>query len=126
MPEISDDAWIDLCVLAENGSGYYKDSAFFFFQYDEDEEHDPALIYNLRVALRSVGHKITRIHYTLVDGKAFQVDIYTTVPRDEWTNARKLYGEWCIATKTHEHFQDSDCDNDSDTESESEDSTDPI
>jgi len=119
MPQISDDAWIDLCCMLEE-TGYLRDCAWFHFQYDfeNNERHNPTLIYNLRVALRAVGHKITNIHYTLCGNEPFQVEITTTIPRDEWSVAKVLYENWCRETKTNTHA-DSEFD-DSDEESESE------
>jgi hypothetical protein len=125
MPDISDDAWIDLCCMLET-TGYYRDCAWFYFQYDleEGERHNATLIYNLRVAVRAVGHKITNIHYTLCDNETFQLEITTSIPRDEWQVAKVLYENWCKETKTnHNHHSDSEyseSESESDSESETE------
>lgn len=124
---MSNDAWIDLHSLANYGSGFLHNKVFFFFHYEQDEKHDPALIYHLRVALRSVGHKITKIEYTLVgeEKRLYQVEIETTITTDEWRKAHQLYGEWATATKSHRcipHLADEE----RESEDESEDSTDPI
>jgi len=107
MPDISDDAWIDLCCMLE-GTGYYHDCAWFYFQYDleEGERHNDTLIYNLRVAVRAVGHKITNINYGLCGDNVFEVDITTTIPRDEWKVATVLYENWCKETKTHYRMEE--------------------
>lgn len=105
-------------------TGYYRDCAWFYFEYafkrEEGEHHNATLIYNLRVALRAVGHKITNIHYTLCDNEPFQVEITTSIPRDEWSVAKEIYSKWCEETKTHRHADSDFDDNESESESESE------
>lgn len=107
MPEISDDAWIDFQCLTDDFA--IKDNlVIIYYNYDDDEKHDPALIYQLRVAMRAVGHKINSIHYTLgkEDHKIVLVEILTSISRDEWLNSCKMYRTWAEKTKSHEIVED--------------------
>lgn len=131
MPEVqttaemdNEEEWIDLFTLIET-TNIISDRAWLYYEYDENEKHDKTLIYQLRLALRAVGHKIVRIHYSLLHddddiAKVVQLDIETTVEGDEWKAAARRYTKWCEKTKTHEHIQD-----DSDSESESGDDENP-
>jgi len=112
--------WIDLfCLLQDTAINTITRRAVLWFEYDDDEKHDKTLIYQLRVALRAVGHKIEHICYNIehVGGdniaKVIGVEIETTIPESVMKGVNTLYRKWAAETKSHNHVE-------SDSESESE------
>ena len=124
---VNQDEWIDLfCLLQDTAINQYTKRAWLYYEYDENDKYDRTLIYQLRVALRAVGHKLEYINYRVKHvgqnniAKVVGVEIETTIPDDVMIRISKLYREWADETKDHEHIED-----DSDNESESGDDDNP-
>jgi hypothetical protein len=120
--------WIDLfCLLQDTNINNLTKCAVLYYEYDDDEKYDRSLIYQLRVALRAVGHKLDYINYVIKHvgvnniAKVVGVEISTTIPEDVMKRVTKLYREWADDTKDHEHVEDSDSESDSDSDSQPDD-----
>jgi hypothetical protein len=125
MPEpTNQEEWIDLVSLVESTT-YQQGKIVFYFEYKEDETADRTLRYKLRVAIRSVGHKITKlVSYFYPNGNLHMLEIRTTITDKEFDDAIKMYNKWNREVEQLEYEVESE--SDSDTESESSESTDPI
>ena len=122
MPQISNavkDKWIDLIILMESCKIENGKAVFCY----EGETINPTLMYQIRIALRAVGHTLTGYcknynhHQQLT-----MIEFITTISKDECEQATKWANEWMKKTETLYYDSDCDCDTncDSDTESESE------
>ena len=102
MPNIPDDAWIDLCYLSA-GISDGKDNNTTIFIYDftavNDIDGDTKLnirshtiIYMMRKAIRAVGHKIKKINcYWCNKGYIETIDFVTDVTKDEKDYMMKVW-----------------------------------
>lgn len=121
MSPAMEEKWIDLVCLSQ------------IFQMCEDDKivviedtsvnQEEVYLYNLRIALRSVNHKITKITYFWNrDGELDFIRYETTIRKNEYETAINLHKNF----RSETCFERNELVSDSDTESESEDSTDPI
>jgi len=125
MPELTNqEAWIDLQSLIQTTT-YENKKAVFFFEYHDDETPDETLRYKMRVAIRSVGHKITVVRkYFRSDHKLQMIEFRTTITDKEFDDAMKLYSNWI--DEVEDLIYSNDSESESESEDESQDSTDPI
>lgn len=106
--------WIDLVSLVESTT-YQQGKIVFYFEYDEDERSDRTLKYKLRVAIRSVGHKITALTSTFYsNGNLHLLEIRTTITDKEFDSAIKVYNNWIHDVEALEY----ECDSESESESD--------
>lgn len=123
MPEISDEAWIDFESLTTSGFIDHDNLMTFYFEYDEDEKYDQTIKFKMRLAVRAVGHKITRMEKRFnKNGDLYIIYFKTTITVDEATRAMKLYNDWLGEVEECEY---DDSDDETVVDSQSED-TDPI
>ena len=121
------DKWIDLKILG-TGSCIEGGKQTIYFEYSKDHPepmNDPKT-YLLRVALRSVGHKIIEVIYTYGNNlNVLFVEYKTTITKEESEYASKWYNEWI--SETHkEAYPDTDDDEEEEEEEEKkEESDDP-
>jgi hypothetical protein len=127
MPELqmsNQEEWIDVATLSGSSAITKEGFAVLYWNYDSDlnEKHDETLRYKLRVALRGVGHKITKVitTYDSDNETVVAIGFITTITKDEWDEANRLYNEWVDETHENEDVSDDE------SESESSESTDPI
>ena len=129
MPDISNDAWIDLwCLISCSG---YQDGILNIYYGNNLSERDTYdFLYKLRVALRAVGHTITKFKKIYSCGNKLElIDIYTTVTEAEGRRASGLYNDWIGTVEEIEqgcNFGDAGCDqcNESDSDDENDDESD--
>jgi hypothetical protein len=132
MPEITDDAWIDLMTVIHCAT--YKDGLLNIYYNGNTAE---SIVFHVRVALRAVGHKITTVKKVYSCGRNPDlelIDIYTTVTEEEGLKASRLYNTWiqgveeiesgcnfgeAVCDKCNESDSDSDDESDSDSDNES-------
>jgi hypothetical protein len=116
--------WIDLKALV---SSSHAQDGFTVIYYQYSEEHPEPLYdhitYGLRVALRAVKHKITKIeHMYRPDLTCVMKSYVTDIPHAVWEEKTKLWNEW-IGGVVSEFSVSSDSESD-DSESSESDSTD--
>jgi hypothetical protein len=76
-------------------------------------------MYSLRIALRSVGRRITKVNKYYDKDDDLDLIVYeTTITHDEYKIAIDLFDDW--VTETHHQFHENE-DSDSESEDESED-----
>ena len=80
-------------------SFWFPKDGTFAIDYDWDEEHDESkskgLITNiLRIALRKVGHKITKMTSELDGNHHLSTTYYTTITEEEAREKLKLWKDW--------------------------------
>jgi hypothetical protein len=121
MPEVSDDAWIDLMCLIQSST--IKDglwNIYYCYARGEDD-YDETLRYKLRVALRAVGHKITKYKYVYDSSDQIRVfDVWTTVTEEELKHATKLYKDWDEDVDEEEAYYSSSDEEEGDDDSDDE------
>jgi hypothetical protein len=127
MPD-NKELWIDLHSLITTSSfDGDSDCMVADYHYERDdgslEPCDDTLIYKLRIALRAVGHKITKISSGFnTQYRCVWKEIYTTVNKSEWEESTKLYNTWvnevCVeryeVTDTDEEEEEEEQDDDQD------------
>jgi hypothetical protein len=120
MPEVSDDAWIDLQSLIHSST--IKDGLVnLYYAYDSDGRYDESLRYKLRVALRAVGHKITKYKYAFDRNlKVVLFDVYTTITKEEDDRMTKLYKDWLEEVAGDDEYYSDSEETDSEEEDEEE------
>ena len=133
MPKPMTDAmkqkWIDLSCLIQSSFISTCDKKMVITlqypkKYEQPDDVNPS--YNLRIALRSVGHKINRVKK--IYGGDYLAFVYysTSVSEEEHEKMRIYYNEWIDETHTYDYIdEDTDCESDSESESESEEENDP-
>jgi len=129
---MSDDKelWIDLHTLVPSStdrSGFLH----IFIEYSDKcpRPYSDPIIFNLRIALRALGFKITRIVNTMKsDGTDVMVKVETNVPSDLYKKSISIYNDW-IGSVGEDEYADSgcgcDCHCDSHSDSDSDNSDDP-
>ena len=88
--------WIDLMTLFKCAS-YPNNFMVFHYQYNKEnpESITNTIHYTLRIALRSVGHKITNIETTFDSNYSLLQESYTTTITEEESNyACKLLSKY--------------------------------
>ena len=104
--ELLDEYWIDLYTLVEYATVAPNGLVDFFYQFDSEmPEIRPNATYHLRLALRKVGKKITKIErYIDNDFIIKHETFYTDITEDEWTKATTMSNLWTdkITEKQHE------------------------
>ncbi len=96
MPDVSDDAWIDLCCLVQC-SYIENDKWMVNYQYPNEtgNQYSGDVIYHLRRALRAVGHTITSMETVMnCDYRITSATFSTTISQDESRRIINLYNEW--------------------------------
>ena len=115
--------WIDLCSLISS-STIEDGKLVAYFQYHEDNPEPLycTLTYQFRVALRAVGHKITKIKSLLTDDLECKMKEYvTTITKEESDKMTKAYNAWIVGVSEEEYISCSDTESESSSsESESE------
>jgi hypothetical protein len=106
------EAWIDLECLSQSAT-IENGFAVLYWEYcNRDGSIDPedhTLRYKLRVALRAVGHKITKYITTYNDdGKLTFLEVVTSITEDEYMEAGRLYNKWVGETQEEEYVHDSE------------------
>ena len=124
---MSDDKelWNDLHTLVPCAT---LDRGFLYIHYQYTEKYpqanpDPTL-YNLRIALRALGFKITRIVKTMNSSTVTMMTIQTNVPSDLYEKTMSIYNDW-IGSVEEDEYCDSDSDSDSDNDNNNDNSDDP-
>jgi len=96
MPDISNDAWIDLCCLVQS-SYIENDKLMINYQYPKatGNQYSVDVMYHLRRALRAVGHTITSMENIMnCHHRITWATFSTTISEDESLQMIKLYNEW--------------------------------
>ena len=100
---VDKELWIDLHTLVSCSSinnGFVE----IVYQYTDDEPPrlDSGITYRLRVALRAVGFKITKLTRTYTFCDKLVMEIYSTnIPDALWSF--KEYNEWMDEVEADEH-----------------------
>lgn len=108
--------WIDLHTLVESAS---FDTGFVCFDYDFTNHYmDESIIYNVRIALRSLGYKITKIknhinsHY-----RCIFLEIFTNITKEDWEPTTPIYNDY--VKDIYEDYEHECCEeSESDSENE--------
>ncbi len=87
--------WIDLHTLF-SCSNYENEYLVLNYDYTlEKEPNDDTTHYSLRVALRALGHKITKIKVNFDDeGNAIFKSYYTSINREEGEEATEMWNKY--------------------------------
>jgi hypothetical protein len=110
LSESHSELWIDLLSLVSS-SCTEKGFTTIYYQYYKDENRDETLTYTLRVALRALGYKITKIECVYDDNLNLRLkSYYTNIPPDVWAEARKIESDWIRDTYTDDGYYESDSD----------------
>jgi len=104
---MTDDAWIDLDCLI-NCSTYEDDLLVIHWQrVVAGNDYNGTVAYNLRKALRAVGHRFTSSKPVIDENcTVVQVSFETTVTKEEGERMSRLYNEWVSTIETEEYESD--------------------
>jgi len=94
----TDDLWIDLSSLI---SSSMNENGFMviYYEYDENDPIDNMIYYNLRLALRAVGHKITKTENSIDENyKPTFVSYYTTITEQQHDMMTAIWNKHCEET----------------------------
>ena len=121
--------WIDLKALV---SSSHSQDGFTVIYYQYSDEHPEPLYdhitYALRVALRAVKHKITKIEYVYKHDLTCSMKSYVTdIPSAVWDEKTKLWNTWVggVVTELGHACDSNSDDSDDDSASQKSDSEDP-
>lgn len=111
------DKWIDLVSLAQRF--YPCEDCKRGVIEDKSLISEELYLYNLRIALRSVGHKITKISKCWnKDGDLDVICYKTTINEQEYETAMKWFDDWIAETTIHRHENESESESESDNEND--------
>jgi len=127
MPELTDEMkekWIDLYSLI-SCSGYINDKLCIFYQYGDNHPYRlyTSTTYDLRIALRSVGHKITKKITHMYDLEVVMIEYHTSITKEEDKVATKWWNEW-VGETHEEEYTETDSEDESDSDEEENDNED--
>ena len=94
--DLMNEHWIDLAILMPASQCHYG----FVVIYKYNELADDTLHYCLRQALRTVGHKITRIENVCNADKIVRTAYYTTITAAEGKRMDNLWSGYMDMTVT--------------------------
>lgn len=111
LPESDSELWVDLLSLVSSScveNGFIT----IYYQYVKNSlGADETITYALRVALRALKYKITKIECIYNDEcELRQKSYFTNIPPDIWNDARKLESEWIQETYVDDGYYSSDSD----------------
>jgi hypothetical protein len=89
-----DQLWIDLLCLI-TFIGYENDKVIYHYVIDDPDNYH-TITYNLRKALRALGHKIEKITNVIINNKHVQVSYQVSVTEQEQIYANKLYQDYML------------------------------
>jgi hypothetical protein len=89
-----DQQWIDLLCLI-NFVGYEDGKVIYHYVIDDPDNYH-TITYNLRKALRVLGHTIEKINNHIINNKLVQVSYQVSVTEQEQMYANKLYQEYML------------------------------
>jgi hypothetical protein len=91
-----DEKWIDLSLLTKGT--YIRDGkTIFYYQFPRPCEYENDTLHTqLRIALRAVGKKITKVvcHYEKIC-QPIQIEYHTDITEEEEENMTKLHNNYC-------------------------------
>lgn len=119
MPNVSDDAWIDLCyLLSSSGKGSNDNTTILTVDFPTTNDQHNA-VYMMRNAIRAVGHKIKKINYYFSRRSegAYSIDFVTDISNEERECMWKVW-EAYIDEYEEEIYTDSDSESEDESEQE--------